>query len=90
MTEQVSLSEFERRFDDGEDVIDCCDVDHPLIERAALRDDNLRVVNVSLPAWLIDVLDDEAARRGVSRKAVINGWLVDRADREAARSRRIA
>lgn len=80
-----------RRFDDGEDVDDYYTgvprMRHPdgSYTLVASRDDRPRHLQITLPCWLISLLDDEASRRGVSRKAVINDWLVDRADQEQAR-----
>ena len=90
MTRPSTMAELEQRFDDGEDVLDYAALSEPAVEVAPACDNTLRQVSVSLPAWLVDVMDDEARRRGVSRKAVINGWLVDRADAEARRRADIA
>ena len=37
-------------------------------------------VGVDLPPWAIKGLDQEAARRGITRQALIKTWLVDRLD----------
>ncbi len=89
-TSEISAEELERRFDSGEDVLDHFDLENPVIQHGPMRDDSQRQVNVSLPSWLIDLLDDEAHRRGISRKAVINDWLVDRADQEMTRRMALA
>lgn len=39
-----------------------------------------KAINVVMPSWLVAVLDDEAERRGVTRKAIINTVLVEWAD----------
>ncbi|WP_419177952.1 type II toxin-antitoxin system BrnA family antitoxin, partial [Chlorobium limicola] len=35
-------------------------------------------VNVDFPVWMIDSLDKEATRLGVSRQSVIKVWLAER------------
>ena len=35
-------------------------------------------VNVDFPQWVIDSLDKEAARVGVTRQSIIKMWLVER------------
>lgn len=82
MTKTASITtadNLEERFDAGEDVLDYFDEDR--LARPLL-DCTTKSVTVTLPLWLISVLDDEAARRGMTRKGIINMWLVDRADRE--------
>lgn len=79
---EITNDELEQRFDNGEDVLEYCDLDNPVVQAPISRDDAQRQINISVPAWLVDFMDDEASRRGISRKAVINDWLVDRADQE--------
>ena len=77
----TTAENLEERFDAGEDVLDYFDPDsavHPL------RDYETKSITVTLPLWLIATLDEEASRRGMTRKGVINMWLVDRADEERA------
>ena len=88
--EKITTEEFDKRFDAGEDVLDYVDLEHPHVQKALVRNDVQRQINISAPAWLVDLLDDEASRRGISRKAVINDWLVDRADQELARRMSLA
>ena len=81
---EMDMAEFERYVDEGGDVsalfqAPAAEILHPV------RNDEQRVVNATLPAWLVELMDDEASRRGISRKAVINNWLVDRADQEIER-----
>ncbi len=51
---------------------------------AVVRGDEVRqqprVVNISLPDWLVRNLDAEASRRNVTRKDLINTILVKAAD----------
>ena len=42
----------------------------------------VRKVNIDLPHWLIDPLDLEAARAGVSRQPLIKIWLIQKLDEE--------
>jgi hypothetical protein len=37
-----------------------------------------RRVNVDLPIWMIDSLDKEASRLGVTRQSIIKVWLAER------------
>ena len=41
-------------------------------------------VNVDFPSWVIDLLDREASRIGVTRQSIIKLWLVERLEEKAA------
>lgn len=74
----ISAEEFDRRFDDGEDMGDY--IDWSSAKRPALE---IKRVNVDFPQWMIARLDTEAKRRGVTRQALIKMWLADRLDAAA-------
>lgn len=46
----------------------------------------VRKINVDMPLWMVDALDREAKRVGVTRQAVIKMWLAERLDAEAHRT----
>lgn len=69
---------FDKRFDDGESVLDELDLAgarRPLQEA--------RRVNVDFPAWMVTSLDREARRLGVTRQSVIKIWIAERLERTA-------
>lgn len=68
----TSADDFDRMFDDGEDI------DHLIDWSSAERVNAPRRVDVELPNWVVKRLDAQAQRRGVTRQALINMWLVDR------------
>ena len=41
-------------------------------------------VNVDFPVWMLDSLDKEATRLGVSRQSVIKVWLGERLQQQKA------
>ena len=70
---------FDAKFDKGDDisgVLDLSKARRPLQEQ--------RRVNVDFPAWMIDSLDREAGRLGVTRQSVIKVWLADRLEKIAS------
>ena len=75
----MKASEFDRKFDDGESILDALDL-------ASARKPNLaqKKVNVDFPIWMIESLDRTARRLGVTRQSVIKMWLAERLEREAA------
>jgi hypothetical protein len=40
-------------------------------------------VNVDFPAWVVEALDREARRLGVTRQALVKLWIAERLERAA-------
>jgi len=75
----MKASELDKRFDDGEDItaeLDLTKVRRPNREQ--------RRVNVDFPVWMIDSLDREAGRLGVTRQSIIKVWIADRLEKIAS------
>lgn len=78
----MKAEQFDARFDQGEDVTDDLD-----LAKARRPGEEQRRVNVDFPAWMIDALDREAKRLGVTRQSVIKVWIarnLDQSSRPAA------
>ena len=45
---------------------------------ASDRNDAIRKINISMPAWMVDELDAVARHYAVSRQAIINLWIAER------------
>ena len=69
----MKAEEFDQKFDDGEDITG--DLDLRAVRRPALEQ---RRVNVDFPSWMVDSLDREARRLGVTRQSVIKVWIAER------------
>ncbi len=69
----MKAREFDAKFDAGEDVVGVLDLSH-----ARRTNQETRRVNVDFPRWMIQQLDPEARRIGVSRQAIIKTWLWER------------
>jgi hypothetical protein len=66
-------ADFDRAFDAGADVSDVLEVGKAI---RPLRQP--RRVNVDFPAWMIESLDREAGRLGVTRQSIIKVWIAER------------
>ena len=64
---------FEQQFDDGVDVTPALD-----LSKAKRVLQEQKRVNVDFPTWMIDSLDREASKLGVTRQSVIKIWLAER------------
>lgn len=81
MKAKVKAAQFDKRFDDGESVIGDLDV------AAARRvKHEQKRVNVDFPTWMIESLDKEASRIGVTRQSIIKLWLAERLERAGSDS----
>lgn len=69
----MKATEFDRKFDAGEDV--SADVDWSTARRPNIES---RRVNVDFPAWMVAGLDRQAKRLGITRQALIKMWIADR------------
>jgi len=76
----MKAKNFDKKFDDNkEDIID--DLDLSTIKRPNQKQ---KRINVDFPSWVIDSLDREAGRVGVTRQSIIKLWLVERLEERAA------
>ena len=69
---------FERKFDEGKDITGALDLTkarRPLQEQ--------KRVNVDFPTWMVERLDREAKRVGVTRQSIIKVWLAERLEHTA-------
>ena len=64
---------FDRKFDAGEKIVDQLD-----LAKARRVGTDPKRVNVDFPSWMVDSLDREARRMGVTRQSLIKLWLADR------------
>jgi len=73
----MKAEEFDRIFDEGEeDIIEYLD-----ISSATRPNQQIKRVNVDFPVWMVNQLDAEARRLGVTRQSIIKVWIADRLER---------
>ena len=68
----MKAAKFDEMFDNGESVIEHLDLKN-------IRKPNLELkrINIDIPVWIIESLDKEAKRIGISRQAIIKIWLAE-------------
>ncbi len=66
-------SEIDRRFADGEDVLECFD-----LTKIKKPNEAIKRVNVDFPIWMVESLDRRAKHLGVNRQSVIKMWIAER------------
>ncbi len=70
---------FDRQFDASEKIIDQLD-----LTKARRVGTNPKRVNVDFPGWMVESLDREARRMGVTRQSLIKLWLADKLGQKVA------
>ena len=74
----MKAKKFDTDFNKGKDIsgnLDLSKIKRPNQEQ--------RRVNVDFPTWMIDSLDKEASRLGVTRQSIIKVWLAERLEHAA-------
>jgi hypothetical protein len=72
---------FDKKFDEGEeDIIE--DLDLSQMKRPGHEQ---KRVNVDFPLWMIEALDREASRLGVTRQSIIKVWIAERLEHSPGR-----
>jgi len=69
---------FDKKFDDDNDDI-ISGLDLSTLKRPNQKQ---KRVNVDFPVWIIDSLDKEANRVGVTRQSIIKIWLAERLEEQ--------
>lgn len=73
----MKAADFDRKFDENEeDIIE--DLDFTQAKRPGQKK---KQINVDFPTWMIEALDREAARIGMTRQSVIQVWIAERLER---------
>ncbi len=75
----MKAKKFEQQFDQGVELTASLDLSKA---RRVLQEQ--KRVNVDFPTWMIDSLDREASKLGVTRQSVIKVWLAERLEASAS------
>jgi predicted DNA binding CopG/RHH family protein len=81
----ITAKEFDEKFDNGEDISEYLDFAKAirLKDTKQLKTDTKKV-NVDFPEWIIEALDEEAKKIGVTRQSIIKVWIAQRLKEEAS------
>lgn len=74
----MKATEFDDAFERGEDITEYLD-----LANARRPNQDIKRVNVDFPVWMVESLDREAKRLGVTRQSVIKVWLAQRLEKAA-------
>lgn len=69
----IKAEKFDSKFDRGEDIIDYLN-----IAKSVRPSQDQKRVNVDFPVWMINSLDKEARKLGVTRQSIIKIWIAEK------------
>ncbi len=74
----ISAEDLDRIFDEGEeDILEY--LDFSKARRPGLEEND---INITLPEWMMNRIDAEAKRLGISSQLVIRNWLAEKLDKQ--------
>ncbi|RJX65875.1 CopG family transcriptional regulator [Vibrio sinensis] len=74
----MKAHEFDAKFESDDDILD--ELDLSKVNRPMQKQ---KRVDVDFPAWMLESLDREASRVGVTRQSIIKVWLAERLESSA-------
>jgi hypothetical protein len=74
----MKAKDFEQQFDEGVDITVALDLSNT---KRVLQ--TQKRVNVDFPTWMVESLDREAGKLGVTRQSIIKVWLAERLEKVA-------
>ena len=80
----LSAQEFDEKFDKGEEITEYLDFSNAVrLKDVKKLKTETRKVNVDFPEWIIESLDREARKIGVTRQSIIKMWIAERLKEES-------
>ncbi len=73
----MKASDLDKKFDNNEDVLDTFD-----LENATRPNYAPKRVNVDFPMWMVQSLDHESQRLGITRQSLIKMWIAEKIEPE--------
>ena len=68
----MKASDFDKKFESGKDITSNLD-----ISKARRLNQEPKRINVDFPTWMIESLDREAKRLGITRQSIIKVWIAE-------------
>ena len=78
----MKAKNFEENFESGDEILQHLD-----LSKAKRPMQNQKRINVDIPEWMVDSLDREAGRVGVTRQSIIKVWLAERLEQSQSLER---
>jgi len=81
--QKITAKEFDKKFDNGEDVSQYLDFSKSVkLNDFEKKVNKTKKINVDFPESILMLLDQEAQRIGVTRQSIIKVWIAERLKEE--------
>ncbi|EQB34866.1 hypothetical protein M947_10370 [Sulfurimonas hongkongensis] len=88
---KITAQEFDKKFDDSEDITEYLDFSSAIrLKDIKKLKTETKKVNVDFPEWIINLLDEEAKKIGVTRQSIIKVWIAERLKEETGSFKKIS
>jgi hypothetical protein len=71
----MKASEFDEKFEAGKDLTDDLD-----FSKARRVKQELKRVNIDFPVWVVERLDKQSRRLGITRQALVKVWIAEKVE----------
>lgn len=71
----MKAEEIDHKFDNNEDI-----TEHLELSSKRRPNQNIKRINIDFPEWMINALDDESSRIGVTRQSIVKMWISQKID----------
>ena len=75
---KIADKEFDNLFDKGEDITEYLDTNNSMSLDEFEGKYKIKRVNVDFPLYIVDMLDEEAKKIGVTRQSLIKMWISEK------------
>lgn len=88
--QKITAKEFDEKFDNNEDIDEFLDFSTAIrLKDIKKLKTETKKVNVDFPEWVINSLDEEAKRIGVTRQSIIKVWIAERLKEETGNFKKV-
>lgn len=88
---KITAKEFDKKFDSGEDITEYLDFSSAIrLKDIKKLKTETKKINVDFPEWIINSLDEEAKKIGVTRQSIIKVWIAERLKEETKNTQKVS
>ena len=69
----MKAKEFDKKFESGEDLTDNLD-----FSKSRRVNQEAKRVNIDFPLWVVEQLDKQSKRLGITRQALVKVWIAEK------------
>lgn len=88
---KITAKEFDKKFDNSEDITEYLNFSSAIrLKDIKKLKTETKKINVDFPEWIINSLDEEAKKIGVTRQSIIKVWIAERLKEETKNTQKVS